>query len=245
MDKLIKDYNKILEAFAPLTKVAKETQDPVSNITKALEEFQKPLREIRKIADSSDLTKGLQPLIRTIQLNNLGIYSKDIANLVENGLLERVRQGYYRIVEATENDSEAKLISTLYPDGIVCMTSALFYYGYSDRTPLQWEIAIDRNASKSRFNIDYPYIKPYYIDKAHLMYGITDAEYEDCTLKIFDRDRLICECIKNENKMDKEIYNKAIISYINDNGKNIAKLMEYAKKRNVHKKVRERMEVWL
>ena len=45
--------------------------------------------------------------------------------------------------------------------------------------------------------------------------------------------------------MDKEIYNKAIISYINDNGKNIAKLMEYAKKRNVHKKARERMEIWL
>ena len=245
MDKLIRDYNKILEAFAPLTKPAKEVCDSVSNITKSLEEFQKPLKETRKIADSTDLAKGLQPLIRTIQLNNLGIYSKDIARLVENGFLERVRQGYYRIVETTENDSEAKLIYTLYPDGIICMTSALFYYGYSDRTPLAWDIAIDRNVSKSRFNIDYPYVKPYYIDKAHLIYGVTDAKYEYFILQIFDRDRLICECIKNENKMDKEIYNKAIISYINDNSKNIAKLMEYAKKRNVHKKVRERMEMWL
>ena len=186
-----------------------------------------------------------QELIRTSELNGLSIYSKEISELVESGYIERVKQGYYRIVEHTEDHSEAKLISQLYPDGIICMVSALFYYGYSDRTPINWDIAIDRNVSKARFNIDYPYVKPYYIDKAHLEYGVTEGQYEDCVLKIFDRDRLICECIKHENKMDREIYNKAIINYINDPGKNVTNLLEYAKKRNVHKKVRERIGVWL
>ena len=186
-----------------------------------------------------------QELIRTSELNGLSIYSKEISELVESGYIERVKQGYYRIVEHTEDHSEAKLISQLYPDGIICMVSALFYYGYSDRTPINWDIAIDRNVSKARFNIDYPYVKPYYIDKAHLDYGVTEGQYEDCVLKIFDRDRLICECIKHENKMDREIYNKAIINYINDPGKNVTNLLDYAKKRNVHKKVRERIGVWL
>ena len=186
-----------------------------------------------------------QDLIRTSELNGLSIYSKEISELVQKGYIERVKQGYYRIVEHTEDHSEAKLISQLYPDGIICMVSALFYYGYSDRTPINWDIAIDRNTSKARYNIDYPYVKPYYIDKAHLEYGVTEGRYEDCVLKIFDRDRLICECIKHENKMDREIYNKAIINYINDSQKNITNLLEYAKKRNVHKKVRERIGVWL
>ena len=186
-----------------------------------------------------------QELIRTSELNGLSIYSKEISELVESGYIERVKQGYYRIVEHTEDHSEAKLISQLYPDGIICMVSALFYYGYSDRTPINWDVAIDRNVSKARFNIDYPYVKPYYIDKAHLEYGVTEGQYEDCVLKIFDRDRLICECIKHENKMDREIYNKAIINYINDPGKNVTNLLDYAKKRNVHKKVRERIGVWL
>ncbi len=186
-----------------------------------------------------------QELIRTSELNEISIYSKEILELVENGYIERVKQGYYRIVEHTEDHSEAKLISQLYPDGVICMVSALFYYGYSDRTPINWDIAIDRNVSKARFNIDYPYVKPYYIDKAHLEYGVTEGQYEDCVLKIFDRDRLICECIKHENKMDREIYNKAIINYINDPAKNVTNLLEYAKKRNIHKKVRERIGVWL
>ena len=186
-----------------------------------------------------------QELLRTSDLNKISIYSKEILELVENGYIERVKQGYYRIVEHTEDHSEAKLISQLYPDGVICMVSALFYYGYSDRTPINWDIAIDRNVSKARFNIDYPYVKPYYIDKAHLEYGVTEGQYEDCVLKIFDRDRLICECIKHENKMDREIYNKAIINYINDPAKNVTNLLEYAKKRNIHKKVRERIGVWL
>ena len=194
-----------------------------------------------KIITSFD-TKNL---IKTSELNSISIYSKEIIELINAGLIERVKQGYYRITEHTENDSEAKLIGNLYPDGIICMTSALFYHGYSDRTPLTWDIAIDRNVSKARFNIDYPYVKPYYIEKVHLEYGIATAEYEDCTLKIFDKDRLICECIKRENKMDRETYNKAIINYINDNEKNITNLLEYAKKRNIHKKVRERIGVWL
>ena len=186
-----------------------------------------------------------QELIRTSELNGLSIYSKEISELVESGYIERVKQGYYRIVEHTEDHSEAKLISQLYPDGIICMVSALFYYGYSDRTPINWDIAIDRNVSKARFNIDYPYVKPYYIDKAHLEYGVAEGQYEDCVLKIFDRDRLICECIKHENKMDREIYNKAIINYINDPSKNVTNLLDYAKKRTIHKKVRERIGVWL
>lgn len=184
-------------------------------------------------------------LLRTEQLNRLGLFSREIAKLVEMGELERIRQGYYRIVEDVDEVSDAKLISELYPDGVLCMTTALFYYGYSDRTPLTWDIAVDRNTSKARFNIDYPYVKPYYIDKAHLDYGITEAVYEDCILKIFDRDRLICECIKHENKMDREIYNKAIQAYINDSKKNVTNLLDYAKRRNIHKKVRERIGVWL
>lgn len=187
----------------------------------------------------------LKPIIRTSELNNIGLLSREIAGLVNAGKLERIKHGYYRNAENSVEESEAKLITNLYPDGIICMTTALFYYGYSNRTPLTWDIAVDRNTSKAKFNIDYPYVNPYYIDKKHLEYGITEAVYEDCILKIFDRDRLICECIKNENKMDREIYVKAIQTYVNDNKKNITNLLDYSKRRNIHKKVKERIGVWL
>lgn len=253
MSKRIDDnYLKLLEKLAPIAKQAEEISEKLRPFTETAQKIKAPLEEIQRTVNlTNNLTSALEayvaatkPIIRTAELNNMGFLSREIAELVNIGKLERIKQGYYRLAEI-ENDSDAKLISELYPDGVLCMTTALFYYGYSDRTPLTWDIAVDRNASKARFNIDYPYVKPYFIDKTHLGYGITEAIYEDYILKIFDRDRLICECIKHENKMDREIYNKAIQAYINDSKKNITNLLDYAKQRNIHKKVRERIGVWL
>lgn len=184
-------------------------------------------------------------IVKRSELQGLQLYQKDINELIEKGCLEKVRQGWYQIVYKDVETSEASLIAAMFPDGVICMYTALFYYRYSDRTPLDWDIAIDRDTSKSRFKIDYPYVKPYYMEKIHLEYGITEAVFEDVTMKIFDRDRLLCECIKNENKMDKETYNKAIQAYINDSNKSISNLIKYAKQRNMLKKVSERIGVWL
>lgn len=246
MDNNELNYIKILKTYYPMLKEIKElgsTTEPMAGFLKESHQSAKPL--VDSINTTKNPTCGQNELIKTRDLKKIGLDSRAIANLINDGLLERVKQGYYRLPDMTENDSEAKLIGQLYPDGIVCMTTALFYYGYSDRTPLTWDIAIDRNVSKARFHLEYPYVKPYYMDKKHLAYGVTEAEYEDCTLNIFDRDRLICECIKHENKIDRETYNKAIMSYIADNQKNIANLLDYAKKRNIQTKVRERIEVWL
>lgn len=253
MNKRIDDnYSKLIQSLYPLLKQTEELKTTVMPITEMAEIIKSPFDMIsQNTGITKNITSGIEgfvsamkPIIRTADLNNIGLMSREIAELVNVGKLERIKQGYYRLTES-ENDSDAKLISELYPDGILCMTTALFYYGYSDRSPLTWDIAVDRNTSKARFNVDYPYVKPYYIDKVHLKYGVTEAVYEGYILKIFDRDRLICECIKHENKMDREIYNKTIQAYINDSKKNIANLLDYAKRRNIHKKVRERIGVWL
>ena len=246
------NYKKIIGSLYPLLQQTKELKVSIKPISDIAENLKFPFETISNSLKTTKefttelkaSTKSINQIIRTAELNKIGLLSREIAELVNSGKLERIKQGHYRLTEF-ENDSDAKLISELYPDGILCMTTALFYYGYSDRTPLTWDIAVDRNTSRARFNIDYPYVKPYYIDKSHLDYGITQAVYEDYILKIFDRDRLICECIKHENKIDKEIYNKAIQAYINDNEKNITNLLDYAKRRNIHKKVRERIGVWL
>lgn len=184
-------------------------------------------------------------LMKRSELQELHLYQKDINALVEKGYLEKVRQGWYQVVNKDVEPSESSLIAAMFPDGVICMYAALFYYQYSDRTPLEWDIAIDRDTSKSRFKIDYPYVKPYYMEKKHLGYGVLEAKFEDVTMKIFDKDRLLCECIRNENKMDKETYNKAIQAYISDSNKSISNLIKYAKQRNMLKKVSERIGVWL
>jgi hypothetical protein len=78
-----------------------------------------------------------------------------------------------------------------------------------------------------------------------LTFGITKAIFPGCEMQIFNRDRLICECVKYESKMDRETYNKAIQGYVSDPQKSIIKLLEYAEKRRMLKKVKDRIGVWL
>lgn len=250
MRRIERNYELIIEYLYSQTNISTEDDNVLNPRIDAIGPIQLSVENIvvnkRKQLKRLDVyEKRFRSILSTPELNKLGLRSRDISELIDAGLVERVKQGYYTLPEISGEDSEAKMIGELYPDGVVCMSTALFYYKYINRTPLMWDIAIDRNTSKARFNIDYPYVQPHYVEKSHLEYGVTKADYEDCSLKIFDRDRLICECIKNENKMDREIYNKAIQSYINDQKKNIANLMEYAVKRNIHKKVRERMSIWL
>lgn len=199
-----------------------------------------PHRE--KIKTIADKTGGV---FRTSDLTELGYDCNDIRKLVENQVIERIKPSYYRLYEPNKEISEAVQIAQLFPDGVLCMYTALFYYRYSDRTPMEWNIAVDRDTSKARFKLDYPFVQPYYMKKELLSIGITTAEYGDCTMQIFDRDRLICECIFYENKMDRETYNKAIQGYVADPKKNVPKLLEYAEKRRILKKVKERIGVWL
>lgn len=88
-------------------------------------------------------------------------------------------------------------------------------------------------------------MQPYYMKKEFLSFSITTADYGDCIMRIFDRDRLICACIFSENKIDRETYNKGIQGYVADTKKNVLTLLEYAEKRRILKKVKNRTGVWL
>ena len=125
------------------------------------------------------------------------------------------------------------------------MDTALRYHGYSDRTPVNWHLAVSKDSGKSRFNIDYPFVKPYYVEPTVLGLGLTKGNMDGYEVRIYDKDRVICDCLRYRNKMDKEIFNKAIQNYINDPGKSIPKLLEYAEPLRVKKIAKDLIGVWL
>ena len=71
----------------------------------------------------------------------------DIKQLLDEGLIERVRRGYYHWIQDNV-ESEIVIINRLFPDAVLCMETAIFYYKYSDRNPAEWNFSIDKNVSK-------------------------------------------------------------------------------------------------
>ena len=185
-----------------------------------------------------------QYIMTTAELQAEKLYYADIQLMLKEGLIEKVKRGYYHWVEDATG-GEVLIINRLFPDAVLCMETALFYYGYSDRTPAQWNLALSKNVAKERAKIDYPFIKVYRMEPALLPLGETTGEMDSSKVRIYDRDRTICDVLRNMNKMDREIFNKAIQGYVRDKKKNIPNLMRYAKELRVQKRARELIGVWL
>ena len=197
-----------------------------------------PINEIKKVFTDHG------GMMRTAELSNSKIYYSDIQKLIDDGYIEKIRYGYYQWIDLN-NSSEVVVVNRLFPDGILCMNTALFYHGYSDRTPLEWHIAVSKDSGKSRFKTNYPFVKPYYVEPSLLEIGLTAGEIDGNSVRIYDKERTICDCMRYAHKMDKEIFNKAVQSYVNDVQKNIPHLMYYAKQLRVTKRIKDLIGVWL
>lgn len=182
-------------------------------------------------------------IVKKEQLTKLGIDYRRITTLVENGKLVRIKNGYY--TDRLDRFSEEELVCALFPDGLLCMESALYVYGYLKEKPFGWTIAIDKNTSKSRFKMDYPKITPYYTEPEALLIGASKIDFNGVEFGIYDKERVICDCLKYESKMDRDDFKSAVQGYIKDEDKDISLLMEYARERKVVKKVQGLIGVWL
>ena len=199
---------------------------------------------MRTMEDIRNIFEQHGYVMRTAELRASKVYYEDIQRLLNDGLIEKIKQGYYHLIDE-DNNSEAIIINRLFPDAVLCMNTALFYYGYSDRTPSEWHLAVDKDISKYRIKIDYPFVKTYFFEASLLRLGATTGSIDSNTVHIYDRDRAICDCLRYMRKMDKEIFNKAIQGYVKDPKKNIPNLMQYAKPLRVQKKIKDLIGVWL
>lgn len=169
-----------------------------------------------------------------------GITPHKIAKLCGEGYLEKVKFGYYQL-RGDLDISEEHLLARLLPEGIVCLESALFHYGYSDFTPRAWSIAVPREIARKKTKFNNLPIKVYYVKENIYEIGKTIGDFNGVKLSVYDRERTICDCFKYRKRLDNEAFNKALKAYVLDEKKDLNKLSEYAKELRVYNKLFELM----
>ena len=198
--------------------------------------------DIREVAKTVIESRG--GIAKSADFVAAGIRAVDVVNLCNAGYLDRVRHGYYQMAEQHET-AEEQMLATLIPQGIVCVESALFHYGYSDFAPRKWSIAVPRSVSRAKLEVDALPVQTYFVQRDLYELGKTTGDFDGVTLPVYDRERTICDCFKYRSRLDNELFSKALNAYANDPQKNLSNLSVYAKKLRVYKKVIELMEVLL
>ena len=204
-----------------------------------------------KVGDCVDLRAAVRDVIvskggiaKSADFVAAGIRAVDVVSLCNAGYLDRVRHGYYQMAEQSDA-TEEQMLATLIPQGIVCVESALFHYGYSDFAPRKWSIAVPRSVSRTKLDVEALPVQTYFVQQDLYELGKTSEDFHGVTLPVYDRERTICDCFKYRSRLDTELFSKALNAYANDPQKNLNNLSMYAKRLRVYKKVIELMEVLL
>jgi len=180
--------------------------------------------------------------IRTKDISSKGINRKYLRDLINEDTIERIKRGLYRWKDA-KFDVEEELInvSKIVQHGIICLVSALAYHELTTYTPGEYTIAVRRN-----YNIklpDYPPIKLYYFSDKYYVDGVEKIDINGNIIKIYNIEKTICDCLRYEDKISKDIIIESIKEYVKRRDKNISKLMNYAAKAKVKDVVQKYIEV--
>lgn len=183
-------------------------------------------------------------IAKTSDFVKRGFTNYDVTQLCRQGVITRIRNGYYWLSK-NKPPTEEELIAKLIPQGIVCVESAIFYYGYSDFAPRYWTIAVPRSYSRTIRQMQEVPVKAYYVQDNNLDLGKTNGNFNGVELQVYDRERTLCDCFKYRTKLDHETFNRAVIAYVKDDEKDLAHLSSYAKELHVYEKLMNVMEVLL
>lgn len=177
---------------------------------------------------------------KTKDIVNTGIHKKYLKELLDEGIIYKLKRGLYKWREY-DFPNEIVDVSKIVPGGILCLVSALSYYGLTTYMPLEYQIAIHQ---KSKVVLpDYPPIKLYYFSKEYYESGIKKINLGGNTIKIYDIEKTISDCFRFNNEIPKDVLLESIKEYVKKRDKNINNLMKYARNTSAEELISKYLEV--
>ena len=167
------------------------------------------------------------PVFTAAEARSAGIPSRMLSHFCNKGIIERIARGVYKGSQAKVDIDfqweDLALVVMSIPNGVICLISALCYYGLTDQIMRQFWIAIP-HASKSPQRL-----KTRIIRMRNIELGQTEIQLGTAQLKIFDKERTVVDSFRY---LSKEIAIKALQAYLRQTGSakpDLNKLLKYAK----------------
>lgn len=179
--------------------------------------------------------------IKTAQVEQLGISRPMLRKYTEAGKLEQVCKGLY--ILASDIADEYALLQARSKFAVFSYGTALFLWGLSDRTPHTYDITVPRGTNISLLKRDNPNLRCHYVQSDTYEIGISEtASPQGATVRLYDKERCICDLIRDKNQIDMQLYSQAIKDYFKTKP-NIRKLLKYGRLFGIEEKIRTYMEV--
>ena len=181
-------------------------------------------------------------MVTTAQVVDAGIPRARISDMVKAGELERVQRGVYCLAGAWEDEFLAAQLR--FPKGTFSDGTALYLHCYTDRTPFQLTMTFPRSYRATK--VREAGIEVRTCADGVLDLGLTTVKTSyGNEVRAYDLERTLCDIVRGQRIVDAQVVNPAMRQYVRSGDKDIQKLLTYARKLGVERKMRNYLEVLL
>lgn len=178
---------------------------------------------------------------RTQDIRNHGIHHSHLNELQNDGTIVKLKHGLYCLSDIGQFNS-LKEAQTTIPSGIICLGTALSYYGLSTWDPPEIHIAIPK--SRKVKLPEYPPIRLYYFSGVFYTTGILHETTETgVEIQIYDKEKTICDIVRFRKQIGTDIMKEALEEYLKRKDRNLNKLLSYAKNLRISSVMNQYLEV--
>jgi len=193
---------------------------------------------------SEDIFRQHAGQLRMSEAIKLGISRYMLYKMRDNGVLEQVSRGVYRLSELLPmTHPDLVTVSLRFPSSIVCLISALSFHNMTTQIPHEVSIAVSRNARMP--SLDYPPVHAYKFSDKAFNAGIEKHKIDGVIVQVYSVEKTLADCFKYRNKLGMDVVLEALKLYRSQKKFNLEKLTEYARICRVEKVMNPYLEASL
>jgi predicted transcriptional regulator of viral defense system len=168
---------------------------------------------------------------RMKELKLAGFHTRKIKQLLDEGKVEKITAGLYRLAEVCSEGSYSQGfidVCNSMSKGVICLLSALDYHQLSTINPSKVYVALPNKEKRSK--IEYPPVEVFYFRDRFYDCGIEEIVTKTGTFKIYDAEKTLCDIFRYRNKLGDDLALEGLKNYLKRKDADLIKLQDYAVK---------------
>lgn len=171
-------------------------------------------------------------ILRTKDALREGIHPRTLYALRDDGTIERLSRGLYRLASAVPlGNPDLVAVALRAPEGVICLISALAFHELTTQIPHEVYLAVARGAAPPR--IDYPPVRTFWFSGPSFSEGIHTHRLDGVPVRIYTREKTIADCFRYRNKIGLDTCLEALRLYKQQRRTDTDALLRYARVRGV------------
>jgi predicted transcriptional regulator of viral defense system len=139
-------------------------------------------------------------ILRTSNALREGIHPATLYAMRDNGTLETVSRGVYRLGGRPPlANPDLVIVATRVPGGIVCLVSALAFHEITTQIPHVVHVALRRGAEEPR--LDHPPIQTYRFSGGAFTEGVETYELDGVGVRFYSPEKTLADCFKFRHRI--------------------------------------------